>query len=62
MVHDDPRSTKIVRSYPGQGTAETVYETDDGRVWRSGRSVYWPSTSTGSGPMIGEIRNNRIFY
>jgi hypothetical protein len=54
--------SRIVRSYAGSGTAETIYETEDGRRWRYNAAIPNPprrdGTAVGSG--LGEIVNGRI--
>lgn len=55
------QGSRIVRSWSGGGTIETIYETEDGRHWRYMPGVNPPrqdGTATGSG--LGHIVGNRI--
>lgn len=53
---------RIIRSWAGAGTAETIYETEDGRTWRY-QPMYDPprqnGTTAGSG--LGRIVGDRIY-
>lgn len=60
MAPEDNRSAKIIRRWPGQGTCETYYETDDGRSWRS--DLVLPDYSGATAPpRTGRIIGNRIY-
>ena len=49
---------RVVRSWSGPGTCETVYEDQYGRVWRT---VIAPPSNTGTtGVTVGRLRNGII--
>lgn len=54
------RAARIVRSWPGPGTADTRYETDDGRVWESPPSHATVDGTAGTGVTFGSVRNGFI--
>jgi hypothetical protein len=37
----ESKPLRIVRSYPGSGTLDTVYEADDGSLWKT---EHWPTS------------------
>lgn len=57
MVNNKMPALKIVRSYPGPGTAETVYVTEDGATWQKDESNH--SNETGS-PRLGWVSGDMM--
>lgn len=60
MIFGSDNSKRIVRSWPGQGTGETVYETEDGRTWITPARVPVCDTTAPS-TVLGTIRGGRIY-
>ena len=58
MIFPTHTCNPIVRSWSGQGTCETVYQTADGRVWRQNHIDY--SHGTVKGPTLGRMHGNHI--
>lgn len=54
-------STRIVRSWPGSGTADTIYQTEDGRTWLYSHGITPTRIDrTGPGGGIGTIIGDHI--
>lgn len=61
MVFGGGYGSRIVRSYAGSGTAETIYETEDGGCWKHDPMIA-PSKGDGTVPnRIGVVVGNRVF-
>lgn len=61
MLYDTSR--RVVRSWPGPGTAETFYEDDRGNVWRTAPPGVAPSASgTASGDQRAWLSYGRIVF
>lgn len=58
MIFSSHLCQKIIRSFPGPGTAETIYVTEDGRHWRDCNSV--PSSQDTVGELCGVRHGNCI--
>lgn len=58
MVFGKDDGRRIVRSWPGPGTMDTYYETEDGAVWRNKPALSSVSVTTPSA--TGQIVNGRI--
>lgn len=58
MVIPTHNCNRIVKSWSGPGTCETVYKTEDGRVWAQGWSAVMDYTN--SGPARGVVRGGYI--
>jgi hypothetical protein len=58
MIWPTHQCNRIVKSWSGQGTCETVYQTEDGRVWT--KKVIDFSQSTTSGPSTGYLHGDHI--
>lgn len=57
MIPAKYQAQRIVRSYPGQGTAETVYVTEDGTHWVEDSSDHSNETMP---PRLGRIVNGVV--
>lgn len=51
-------SSRIVRTSPGAGTGETIYETADGRRWRT--IFHDPPSGGTTGQTIGYVDGDRM--
>jgi hypothetical protein len=61
MVPNDTTSARIVKSWAGSGTAETIYQDQYGRTWKHDPSILSPRRGTGTAPdMIGTIVGDLI--
>lgn len=47
---------RVVRTYAGKGTGETVYQTEDGRLWKEGA----PSVNQTAPPESGVLCNGYV--
>lgn len=50
-----PQGNRIVRSWPGSGTCETIYQTEDGTCWKYDPNIEPVRTSSTVPQRIGKI-------
>lgn len=53
MMVNNTGGLKIVKTWHGQGTCETVYQTEDGRIWHEGQPNRWSTATEQTGVMCG---------